>query len=243
MDFSENYSTKYSSEIQAVHFGASRSQVTLHTAVIYYHINDELKSQSFCSESLRHDASAVWAHLIPILQEIEAVAPHISVLHLISDSPSGQYRNKKKIYIISQLHLYLSDLSRVIWHYCECGHGKGAPDGVGGVLKRSADRLVAFGKDINDINALVEGLQTTVTGVKIKIVNDYEVNEKDWLLPKVLKCFPGSIKIHQIVWAKTSKALAMRSLSCTDDNCLYNPIKCIHGKHLQFAYELNAVGA
>lgn len=97
MDFSENYSTKYSSEIQAVHFGASRSQVTLHTAVIYYHINDELKSQSFCSESLRHDASAVWAHLIPILQEIEAVAPHISVLHLISDSPSGQYRNKKKI--------------------------------------------------------------------------------------------------------------------------------------------------
>lgn len=239
MDFSENYNTKYSSEIQAVHFGASRSQLTLHTAVIYYHENNEIKSQSFCtvSESLRHDASAVWAHLIPILQEIEAVAPHISVLHLISDSPSGQYRNKKKFYIISQLQLYLPNLSRVIWHYCECGHGKGAPDGVGGVLKRSADRLVAFGNDINSINALVEGLRTTVTGVKIKIVQEYEVDEKDWLLPKVLKCFPGSMKIHQIVWTKTCKALAMRSLSCTDKNCLYNSIKCIHGKHLGF-YEL-----
>nr|CAI5864573.1 unnamed protein product [Callosobruchus analis] len=33
MDFSENYSTKYSEEIQSFHFGGSRTQISLHTVV------------------------------------------------------------------------------------------------------------------------------------------------------------------------------------------------------------------
>ncbi len=35
IDFSENYTCKYSSEIQAVHFGSSHQQATLHTGVLY----------------------------------------------------------------------------------------------------------------------------------------------------------------------------------------------------------------
>lgn len=35
VDFSENYSLKYAEEIQSVHFGGGREQVTLHTGVIY----------------------------------------------------------------------------------------------------------------------------------------------------------------------------------------------------------------
>lgn len=34
-DFSENYATKYSSEIQAIHFGGNRQSVSLHTVVVY----------------------------------------------------------------------------------------------------------------------------------------------------------------------------------------------------------------
>lgn len=34
------------------------------------------------------------------------------------------------------------------WNYSESGHGKGAPDGVGGTLKRTADQLIAEGKDL-----------------------------------------------------------------------------------------------
>lgn len=33
-DFSENYNCKFHNEIQAVHFGASHSQITLHTSII-----------------------------------------------------------------------------------------------------------------------------------------------------------------------------------------------------------------
>ena len=35
IDFSENYATKYATEIQLMYFGASRNQVTLHTGVYY----------------------------------------------------------------------------------------------------------------------------------------------------------------------------------------------------------------
>lgn len=232
MDFSENYAGKYNSEVQSVHFGCSREQLTLHTAVIYYRSGE---TQYFCSvsNSLRHDASAVWAHLVPILREIEETVPTVSVLHVVSDSPSGQYRNKKIFYIMSQLASYISTLTRVVWYYSECGHGKGAPDGVGGVLKRTADQLVAFGTDITNIDTLVDSLKSAVKGVKIVTVQDYEITEKDWLLPNTLKAFPGTLKVHQAIWsANLNNQVVLRSLSCIKPECLLEPIECLHGKHL-----------
>ncbi|CAG4931876.1 unnamed protein product [Colias eurytheme] len=240
VDFSENYNTKYGEEVQTVHFSGGRSQITLHTSVIYYKRGDQTIPQSFCtiSKSLRHDASAVWAHLVPIMEQINEDAPNVSTLHVVSDSPSTQYRNKKIFYIITQLKIYLPKLRTVVWHYSESGHGKGAPDGIGGVLKRTADQLVAFGKDIPDMETLVEKLQSEVSGVKIKTVEDHEISVKDWLLPKQLEPFSGSMKLHQIVWnIKSTIGLAMRSLSCVEPLCLYNAIECPHGCHLGF-YEI-----
>ncbi|KAL0818993.1 hypothetical protein ABMA28_008280 [Loxostege sticticalis] len=238
IDFSENYSAKYNSEIQSVHFGGSRKQLTLHTAVLYFNIDGHTtKTQCFCtvSKSLRHDAAAVWAHLIPILTEIENTVPLIQNLYIVSDSPSGQYRNKKIFYIISRLSDYIPSINKVIWNYCECGHGKGAPDGVGGLLKRTADRYVALQNDIPDIDAFVNALKSSIKGVKIELVEEYQVTEKDWLLPDNLKPFPGTLKVHQVVWtAESGSRLALRRLSCTNIECLNNAIECPHGNHLGF---------
>lgn len=79
-DFSQNYSCKYSSEIQSVHFGASRQQVTLHTSVLYYTLaNKSNQHKSFCSisKSLRHDPPAVCAHLTPVIEEIKNIVPEV----------------------------------------------------------------------------------------------------------------------------------------------------------------------
>ncbi|KAF9412444.1 hypothetical protein HW555_009047 [Spodoptera exigua] len=236
IDFSENYNAKYGSEIQSLHFGGSRQQFTLHTVVIYFKLNNETcKTQSFCtvSTSLRHDAAAVWAHLIPVLQEIEITAPLVRKLYVISDSPSAQYRNKNILYIITQLSSYCPILTHIIWNYCECGHGKSAADGVGGVLKRTLDKQVSYQHDITNIESLVQNLQCYVKGVKIETVEDYQVTEKDWLLPKDLKTFPGTMKVHQVVWSKESgNRLALRHLSCIERECLNKTIRCPHGKHL-----------
>ncbi|XP_045489803.1 trichohyalin-like [Pieris rapae] len=61
VDFSENYCCKYNEEIQAVHFGGARQQITMHTGVLYLRNGDTVKPVSFCSLSSnnRHDTTAI----------------------------------------------------------------------------------------------------------------------------------------------------------------------------------------
>ena len=48
MDFSENYQCKFASEIQSVHFGASKTQLSLHCGAFFYRdIKDEIQCVSF----------------------------------------------------------------------------------------------------------------------------------------------------------------------------------------------------
>ena len=92
VDFSENYQCKLSTECQSFHFGASRNQVTMHTGVSY----TSEGTSTFCtiSESLEHGPPAIWAHLDPVLKNIRRNHPKIDTLHLISDGPTTQYRNR-----------------------------------------------------------------------------------------------------------------------------------------------------
>lgn len=76
MDFSENYVIKHSEEVQAMHFGASKKQISLHTVVCYNkRLGKEPDSDTFSgkqsfttiSNNLDHQAHGVWAHLEPVL--------------------------------------------------------------------------------------------------------------------------------------------------------------------------------
>ena len=91
-DFSQNYECKYNKEVHAVHFGASKKQVSLHAGGFYYR-NDknEIVFESFCSVSncLRHDASAVWALLKPVLKRIQELLPDLEIIHFQSDGPTS----------------------------------------------------------------------------------------------------------------------------------------------------------
>ena len=85
-------------------------------------------------DSLRHVEEGVRAHLEPIPKELQATCPQITVLHVISDGPVTQYRNKANFYFLSTLP-FLSGFKHVTWNYSEKSHGKGAPDGIGGAVK------------------------------------------------------------------------------------------------------------
>ncbi|CAG5053192.1 unnamed protein product [Parnassius apollo] len=224
-DFSEKYNTKYASEIQSFHFGSSRQQVTLHTSVIYYVKNEEISTKSFCtlSECLRHDAVAIWEHLIPILNFIEKEVSEMKFLNFISDSPSAQYRNRKMFYVMAKLHWNYPNLRRVVWNHSKKGHGKGAPDGVRGVLKRTADQIVAQGNDIPNIEALISHLKIKCPGVSIEEVVESGVLEKELLIPSDLKEFRGTMAVHQAIWScNNPEVLAMRRLSCEWEYALKN---------------------
>ena len=135
VDFSENYVCRYGTEIQSAHFGASHSQATLHTGCLYVGKN----TLPFCtiSSSRQHDPSAIWAHLSPVLEWMLQKYPSIDKVHFFSDGPTTQYRQKKNFYLFAQR---LGRFTTATWNFFESSHGKGAPDGIGGVLKRTADR-------------------------------------------------------------------------------------------------------
>lgn len=235
-DFSENYGLKYSNEIQAIHFGGSRQQITLHTVVIYYFANGNLQTQALCTMSscLRHDAISIWEHLMPVLRFIEDNCSEVDTIHFLSDSPSGQYRNCKMFYVISKLHWHFPSLRLVTWNYSESGHGKGAPDGVGGVLKRTADQIVARGRDIADLETLFSVLKSNVPGVICEVIDESGIQQKDMLVP-TLRSFKGTMRVHQAVWDANDKyTVALRSVSCTSGECAATSIRCYHGKHVGF---------
>lgn len=64
-DFAENFECKYGNEIQAIHFGGNRQQITLHTCMLYFGSS----KQSYCSiaPDLNHDPITILNLLKPIL--------------------------------------------------------------------------------------------------------------------------------------------------------------------------------
>ena len=135
IDFSENFSGKYSREIQSVHFGGSHKQVTLHTGMLYVSGVDE--GIAFCtvSPSRRHDPIAIWAYLEPLFQYMKESHPDIQTIHFFSDGPTTQYRQKGNFYLFSH-KVFSHGYVAASWNFWEASHGKGAPDGVGGGLEK-----------------------------------------------------------------------------------------------------------
>ncbi|KAI8442439.1 hypothetical protein MSG28_005952 [Choristoneura fumiferana] len=226
IDFSENYCCKYNEEIQAVHFGGARQQVTLHTGVLYLRDNDGVRPRTFCSLSNnnRHDTMAVWAHLVPVFEWLKIQNLKINRIHMLSDSPVNQYKNKFMFHIV---YRHINDLfpgtTFFSWHYSEPGHGKGAPDGVGGTLKRTADKAVAEGRDIVNLNTLKEILSARCPSIMLFEVNTANITDIEHLVKQsdTISAFRGTQKIRQFVF--TGDVLEFRRLSCFD--C---PGKCRH---------------
>lgn len=173
-DFSENFNCKYTEEIQSAHFGG-KPQNTVHTSVCYYSSGNLGKPshKRFCtlSESLRHDPAAITAHLDCVHDKIKkTLVPGLKKIHLVSDGPSTQYKNKTMIYLLPNHITRRIKVDECSWNYREAGHGKGAPDGIGGYLKRTADELVARSTDIPNYEALVSALTAASSKVDILTV-------------------------------------------------------------------------
>ena len=100
IDYSENYSCKYSREVKDIHCSGCHQQISMHTGVKYL---SRGRVECFCtiSSCLRHDATATWAHLEPILKKMRRECPEVTVVHFLSDGPTSQYRNKTNFYLAS----------------------------------------------------------------------------------------------------------------------------------------------
>lgn len=221
IDFSENYLLKYSNEeVQAMHFGASQKQISLHTGVYYIREGEATKAlpHSFCtiSDNLDHGSHAIWSHLKPILKEINEKFPHIDTYHFQSDGPTSQYKNKFNIFfLINYLPTLVKHVKKISWNFSVAGHGKGAADGVGGVLKRTADALVSQGKDILSAAQFVEKLSVSCKKISLHEVKNEDITNMKNYLSQVVTPIKKITSLHQVTWTVENPAkLHLRALSC-----------------------------
>lgn len=223
VDFSENYSLKYAEEIQSFHFGGSRKQITLHTSSLLFKdiLYETCRHKSFCtfSENLKHDPPAVLAHLEPVFRYIKNLKPNLKVLHILSDSPSTQYRNKLVFYkLCNMIPSYFPSLAWLTWNYLEAGHGKGMPDGIGGTVKRTADRLVTQGNDLSTFEVLIELLRANLRSIEISVVTDADIGLiRDTIQESMVVPFKGTMKVHQAIHVcgeGKPRSVFFKSMSC-----------------------------
>lgn len=106
-------------------------------------------------------------------------------------------------------------IKKLRWIYTEPGHGKGAPDGVGGCLKRTADNLVSQGTDIPNFKTLVEQLKENCKGIKCLTIDSERITNIEKLLPEDLKPFKGTMSVRELTWVKYKpNVIEARKLSC-----------------------------
>lgn len=238
VDFSENYLCKYSKEIQAVHFGASHQQATLHTGVLYVHAAPHPMSFCTVSPSRIKGPPAIWQHLSPVLDYVQSVYPEVSTIHFYSDGPCSQYKQRGNLLLFCT-ELFRQGFTAGTWNFFEASHGKGAPDGVGGALKRRADSLVSQGRDITDAAELFEVLQETNTKIKLFFVSEEAVDKAVLEMPNDVPPIPSIMRIHQVV-SLAHGVLIYRDVSCLCTTTQNLNCGCFNTKHFKFSNQQTA---
>ncbi|KAL4719548.1 hypothetical protein ACJJTC_012983 [Scirpophaga incertulas] len=111
---------------------------------------------------------------------------------------------------------YSNLLRKLTWNYMEVGHGKGAPDGLGAVVKRTANRIVNSGTDVGTFTKFVQVIRANVSNIKIFEIASANIDEKERMIPKFVPTFKGTMAVHQVIWrcGSESNRLEMRSRSC-----------------------------
>jgi len=222
IDFSENWTIKHLSAVQSAHFGASLQQVTLHTGVAYFQNNQTI---SFCSitDNSNHGPTAVWSHLIPVLINIRQNFDQVDTLHIVSDGPTTQYRNRYNFYLASVIPSLLG-FQKTWWNFSKDGHEKGPADGVGAAVERLADRCVLAGMDLPDASALYTALKPLTT-IQLFLVDQFISLSDSLNIPPL----PGTMQVHQLL-AEPSGQIQYRRWSCCC--CQRTMCSCIKSKKI-----------
>lgn len=98
------------------------------------------------------------------------------------------------------------------WSYFEAGHGKGAADGIGAVIKRTADSLISYGEYICDARELYEKIKGK-TVVKVFFIDDNDIKSIEKCLPPQIPALSGTFKVHQLISNSTGNFF-YRNVSC-----------------------------
>jgi hypothetical protein len=222
MDYSENYSCAYQDEPSAMYY--TRQQVTIHPMVVHYrNIEGDMEHKSFVgiSGDTNHSAPTCVAFLKKLIPQLQEMLPNLTTVHYVTDSPASQYRNKSIVHLLS-IHSRLFPGVKAHWNFLESGHGKGACDGVGGSVKKTADIHVKSGSIIGSAEDFFNWGVRIVTKISFIFITTADIKAAERHLRKA-KYVKGISDIHSLR-VEDSKVF-MRETSCYKECCRHK-ISC-----------------
>ena len=126
-DVAENCSTFWQDEVQSAHW--HKNQITVFIAALWQSVS--CASAMVVSDDRSHSRDCVIVFLEHLIKQI--LNENIAALHIWSDGPSSQFKNR---YIAATLSYLQNECSiKITWHFFASSHGKGPADGVGGTIK------------------------------------------------------------------------------------------------------------
>ena len=180
---------------------------------------------SFCtvSDSHRKDPVAIWAHLDPLLKKVRSDYATVTRVHFFKSKYHHPISPKEKNFFLFSSHLFNYGFELGTWNFFEASHGKGAADGVGAVVKRTADRLVNQGIDLPTPMDVYNHV-SPATSIHLFYVDAQAVKEADGifnaLAPQDLPLLPGTMSVHQLYACKCNPgSLTYRDVSCFCSIC------------------------
>ena len=142
INFAENYAAKVQDELQMLH--RTHKQVTIFTGVAWPQSGHH--SFAIISDELSHGKHSVWVFLKHIFNKLVAIQPDVKYMKIFSDGCEAQFKNR---YTLSNLTFMRKDFGvDGEWSFFASSHGKGAVDGVGGVVKRAVWNAVRTRKAV-----------------------------------------------------------------------------------------------
>ncbi|CAK6967191.1 hypothetical protein KUCAC02_022844 [Scomber scombrus] len=108
---------------------------------------------------------------------------------------------------------FLSGFRQVTWNFSEKSHGKGAPDGVCGAVKRTADSAVQRGEDVQTPEDFYNLLTEKKSDVKFFWVTEEDIRRFDEAVPEVVPPVKGTLAMHQVISTEPGKVMH-REISC-----------------------------
>ncbi len=158
IDFAENYKCVFQDEAANAHW--NQSQVSLFTAAIW--TGDNMNSYSVVTDDLDHSKRTI----VPYVDKLfEQLPKGIRSVHIWSDGPSSQFKNKfiaKAISVLEEKHKMT-----ICWSFFAASHGKGPTDGTGGALKNQVWTAVKTRKAI--VCNASDFSQTVKEGSKVQV--------------------------------------------------------------------------
>lgn len=170
------------------------------------------------SDNLNHDKYSVYANIKKIVGELLKKFPAIVKIKIFSDGCAAQFKNK---YTLSMLCFLQEDFGLIHgeWLFFATSHGKGAVDGIGGLVKRFVWNEVKLRRaNINCADDFLKSATKVSSRIDVIPLLEKEIQENiDFLNErwKNIRPIPGMQSKHYFCSSSKNRICASRTVVST----------------------------